>query len=191
MALDGGCRWIQLRLKDASDDQFRQTALQIIPLCRQAEAFLIFDDRVNLTKELEVHGVHLGKDDMHPAQARETLGPGAIIGVTAHSADDIIRYKPLDIDYFGVGPFKPTATKARHAEPLGLDGYRHIVSTVRQAGIQTPIVAIGGITLADIRPIISTGVNGIAVSGTIINADNPALTTSTILNSLYSNHITQ
>lgn len=61
MALEGGCKWIQLRLKDASDEEFRQTALEIIPLCQESEAFLVFDDRVELAMEMSVHGVHLGK----------------------------------------------------------------------------------------------------------------------------------
>lgn len=185
MALDGGCRWIQLRLKEASDDEFRAIAREIIPKCRDAEAFLVFDDRVELTKEMEVHGVHLGNNDMHPAKARELLGPGAIIGVTAHSADDILRYRGLDIDYFGVGPFKPTTTKKLHAEPLGFVGYHNIVKTIRQAGIDIPIVAIGGITMEDISAIMNTGVNGIALSGTINNAPNPTETTAKILELLY------
>lgn len=184
MALEGGCRWVQLRLKDADDETFRQIASEVIPLCKEAEAFLVFDDRVELTKEMGVHGVHLGKNDMPPAQARELLGPGAIIGVTAHSVEDILATRGIDIDYIGVGPFKPTSTKAGHAEPLGLEGYNRIVSAVRAAGIETPIVAIGGITDNDIEPLMKTGVNGIAVSGTIISAADPVAETKHILSLL-------
>ena len=74
MALEGGCKWIQLRLKDATDEEFRQTALEIIPMCKENEAFLVFDDRVELAMEMSVHGVHLGKNDMNPLVARETMG---------------------------------------------------------------------------------------------------------------------
>ncbi len=74
MVLEGGCKWIQLRIKDISDEEFRQTALEIIPLCKENEAFLVFDDRVELAMEMGVHGVHLGKNDMNPLQARETMG---------------------------------------------------------------------------------------------------------------------
>ncbi len=74
MVLEGGCKWIQLRMKDASDEEFRETALEIIPMCQENEAFLVFDDRVELAMELSVHGVHLGKNDMNPLLARETMG---------------------------------------------------------------------------------------------------------------------
>lgn len=181
MALEGGCRWIQLRLKEATDEEFRQVAAEIIPLCEEAGAFLVFDDRVELTREMHVHGVHLGKNDMPPAEARELLGPGAIIGVTAHCVDDILATRGIDIDYIGLGPFKPTSTKKNHATPLGLEGYREIVGAARAAGIDTPIVAIGGIVEADIKPLMAVGVNGIALSGTIINADDPVAETQKIL----------
>lgn len=104
MALEGGCRWIQLRLKDASDEEFRETALEIIPLCKENEAFLVFDDRVELAKEMSVHGVHLGKNDMNPVEAREAMGPEAIIGCTANTASDIIALRGRDVDYIGLGP---------------------------------------------------------------------------------------
>ncbi len=82
MAIEGGCRWIQLRMKDASDEEVRNVALEIIPMCQETDTFLIIDDRVELVNELRVSGVHLGKEDMDPMQAREILGPHAIIGVT-------------------------------------------------------------------------------------------------------------
>ena len=184
MALTGGCRWIQLRLKDAADDELRAVAVDVIERCRQADAIVVVDDHVELVEPLGFDGVHLGNNDRPPAEAREMLGAGPFIGVTAHTADDILRYRGLDIDYFGIGPFKPTSTKARPAEPLGLDGYRDIVATIRDAGVDTPVVAIGGITEADIDPLMATGVNGIALSGTIINATSPVETTRAIISTL-------
>lgn len=184
MALEGGCRWIQLRLKDADDEEFRQTALEIIPLCREHEAFLVFDDRVQLAIETGVHGVHLGKEDMDPMQARELMGPEAIIGVTANTADDILRFKGKDVDYVGLGPFRTTTTKARLAPLLGTEGYRSIIETVRDAGVTLPVVAIGGITFDDVPAVMETGVNGIAVSGAIINASDPVAETERFIKKL-------
>lgn len=185
MALEGGCRWIQLRMKDATDEEVKSVALEIIPMCKEHDAILVIDDRVQLTKELLVHGVHLGKDDMPPAQAREYLGAGAIIGATANTADDIIALRKTDIDYIGLGPFRHTTTKKKLSPVLGLEGYRSIISEIRNAGIELPVVAIGGITIGDIDAIMSTGVNGIALSGEIINADDPVMHTSKILEKLY------
>ena len=91
MAIEGGCRWVQLRMKDATDEEVRQVALELIPMCQENDTFLIIDDRVELVNELRVSGVHLGKEDMDPLQAREILGPHAIIGITANTAEDILR----------------------------------------------------------------------------------------------------
>ncbi len=186
MVLEGGCKWIQLRIKDISDEEFRQTALEIIPLCKENEAFLVFDDRVELAMEMGVHGVHLGKNDRNPLQARETMGAEAIIGVTANTADDILRLKGWDVDYVGLGPFRYTTTKKNLSPLLGPDGYREVVNKVREADIPLPIVAIGGITLEDIPEIMATGVNGVAVSGSIINAPNPVKYTRQLIETLNS-----
>lgn len=185
MALEGGCKWIQLRMKEASDEEFRETALEIIPMCKENEAFLVFDDRVELAMELSVHGVHLGKNDMNPLVARETMGAEAIIGCTANTAADIIAFRGWDVDYVGLGPFRYTTTKEKLSPVIGLEGYRSIVSEVREAGILLPIVAIGGITLEDIPAIMETGVNGVAMSGAIINAPDPVGYTREVIAALH------
>lgn len=185
MVLEGGCRWIQLRLKDATDEEFRQTALEIIPMCKEHEAFLVFDDRVELAMEMSVHGVHLGKSDMNPLVARETMGAEAIIGCTANTATDIKAFKGKDVDYIGLGPFRYTTTKSKLSPVLGLKGYADIIREIRAAEIELPVVAIGGITLDDIDYIMATGVNGVAMSGAIINAPAPVDYTRAVLAKLY------
>ena len=142
--------------------------------------------RVELAMEMGVHGVHLGKNDMNPLQARETMGAEAIIGVTANTADDILRLKGWDVDYVGLGPFRYTTTKKNLSPLLGPDGYREVVNKVREADIPLPIVAIGGITLEDIPEIMATGVNGVAVSGSIINAPDPVKYTRQLIETLNS-----
>ena len=184
MAIEGGCRWIQLRLKDASDEEFVSVAQDIIPLCQESGSFLVFDDRVELAMRLGVHGVHLGKNDMPPAQAREMMGAEAIIGCTANTAEDILALRGLDVDYVGLGPFRTTTTKSNLSPVIGLEGYRRIVTDVTAAGNKLPIVAIGGITIDDIEPLVMAGVNGIAVSGAVINAPDPVDYTSRIMNLL-------
>jgi len=184
MAIEGGCRWIQLRMKDASDEEVRNVALEIIPMCQETDTFLIIDDRVELVNNLKVSGVHLGKSDKNPMEAREMLGPHAIIGVTANSADDIIKFKGKDVDYIGLGPCRYTTTKNNLEPVIGIDGYSEIIRKVRAEDIGLPIVAIGGITIDDIDSLMHTGINGIAISGAIINADDPVLYTSSIMEKL-------
>lgn len=174
MVIDGGCKWVQLRMKDASYDELKATAEDIIPVCKDAGVILVIDDNVALVKELRVHGVHLGKEDMDPQKAREMLGPHAIIGVTANTADDIMAMRGIDVDYVGLGPFRYTTTKKKLAPVLGLEGYTSIMQEVKSKGNKLPVVAIGGITADDVEQVMATGVQGLAMSGAIINSDNPA-----------------
>ncbi len=174
MVIDGGCKWVQLRMKDASYDELKATAEDIIPICKDAGVILVIDDNVALVKELRVHGVHLGKNDMDPQKAREMLGPHAIIGVTANTADDIMAMRGIDVDYVGLGPFRHTTTKKKLAPVIGLDGYTSIMQEVKSKGNKLPVVAIGGITADDVEQVMATGVQGLAMSGAIINSDNSA-----------------
>ena len=173
MALEGGCRWIQLRMKDASDDEVRKAAAEIQPMCKAHDAIFLLDDRVELAKELKADGVHLGKNDMPVDEARRVLGEEFIIGGTANTFDDIERLSRQGADYIGCGPFRFTTTKKTLAPVIGIEGYRDIIEKMEAAGIDLPVVAIGGITADDIDDILATGVRGIAVSGTVLRAENP------------------
>lgn len=173
MALDGGCRWIQLRMKDATDDEVREAAAVIQPLCREHEAIFLLDDRVELAKELKADGVHLGRNDMPVSEARRVLGEEFIIGGTANTFEDVERLWREGADYIGCGPFRFTTTKANLSPVLGLDGYRDIITRMNAAGIDLPVVAIGGILRDDIPAVMSTGVHGIALSGAVLDAENP------------------
>lgn len=181
MALEGGCKWIQLRMKDASDDEVRKAAAEIQPMCKEHEAVFLLDDRVELAKELHADGVHLGKNDMPIDEARRILGEEYIIGGTANTFEDIQRIAAQGADYIGCGPFRFTTTKKNLAPVLGVEGYRDIIAKMRNAGINIPMVAIGGITPDDIDEILATGVQGIAVSGTVLNADDPVAMMKSLL----------
>ena len=173
LALQGGCRWIQLRMKDATDDEVRPVAIEAQKLCREYGATFVIDDRVALVKELHADGVHLGKNDMPIAEARRILGPDYIIGGTANTFEDVKSHYESGADYIGCGPYRFTTTKQKLSPVLGLDGYRRIIIEMRAAHIDIPIVAIGGITQADIPAILATGITGIALSGTVLRAANP------------------
>ena len=182
MALEGGCKWIQLRMKDAPLDEVERVALELKPLCKQHDALLVLDDHVELTKKLEVDGVHLGKNDMPIAEARRVLGEGFIIGGTANTFDDVKAHYQAGADYIGCGPFRFTTTKKNLSPVLGLEGYRSIIARMEKEGIDLPVVAIGGITYDDIPQLLQTGINGIAMSGSILRADDPVEETRRLLN---------
>lgn len=184
MALEGGCKWIQLRMKEASAEEVLVNAEEALHLCRQYGAKFILDDHVELVERAGADGVHLGKNDMPVDEARKILGNGKIIGGTANTIEDIVRLHKQGADYIGCGPFRFTTTKKKLSPVLGLEGYKSIVQNMRDKGIDLPIVAIGGITVADIPAIMATGVTGIALSGAILGAADPVAMTENILKTL-------
>ena len=182
--LKGGCRWVQLRMKDASDEEFMAVGRKLAELCRSFGARLILDDRVHLVGEIGADGVHVGKNDMPVDEVRRLLGPGFIVGATANSFDDIASAAARGADYIGLGPFRFTQTKRKLSPILGLEGYRQLMSESRAAGILLPVVAIGGINSADIPDIMATGVHGVAISGGLLSAEDTVAETRNILSAL-------
>ena len=180
-ALAGGCKWIQLRMKGATDEEVRPIAQKVKEWCKEQNATFLIDDRVQLVKEVGADGVHLGKNDMPIAETRKILGDDFIIGGTANTFEDIKAHYEAGADYIGCGPFRFTTTKEKLSPILGLEGYREIIQKMKAENIDIPIVAIGGITKEDIPEIMKTGVNGIALSGSILNAKDPASETHHIM----------
>lgn len=175
MALEGGCRWIQLRMKNVPVSKVEQTAWKVKEMCRKHEAVFIIDDHVDVAKSIQADGVHLGKNDMSVREARQILGNEAIIGGTANTFDDVVKLYQDGADYIGCGPFRYTTTKQNLAPILGIEGYTKIITHMKNKGIELPLVAIGGITYEDIPTLLSTGIDGIALSGSMLKAENPVV----------------
>ena len=191
MALEGGCRWIQLRMKDAPEEEILKTAESTRKLCRQYDAVFLLDDYVELVERSGADGVHLGKNDMPIDEARRLLGKDKIIGGTANTFEDVKRIYSAGADYIGCGPFRFTTTKKKLSPILGLNGYSRIIEQMTAYGIYIPVIAIGGILLQDVSDIMQTGVSGVAVSGAILNANNddtPVTTMKRFINKLKSNN---
>lgn len=172
-AARGGCGWIQLRLKGATESQWLETLEQVKPLCRPHGAFLIINDHVEMAMKVGADGVHLGRHDMCPAKARELLGGRSIIGATANTAEQVLEAHEKGADYVGVGPFRHTDTKQYLAPVLQLEGYRHIAAELKKRNINLPLVAIGGIQSGDVTGLMRTGIHGIAVSSAAAQAPDP------------------
>lgn len=184
LALEGGCRWIQLRMKDAQEVDFLLAAKQIGAMCKEYGATFILDDHVEWVGITGADGVHLGKNDMPVDEARNQLGANRIIGGTANTFEDVERLWRQGANYIGCGPYRFTTTKKNLSPVLGLDGYRHIISQMKAHDINLPVVAIGGILQPDIKDVMATGVSGIAVSGAILNAENPVEEMKSFIDSL-------
>lgn len=193
-ACAGGVRWIQLRLKNKPPEEMLAIAKQVQSVCRKNSATLLVNDYVEIAARIGADGVHLGKLDMAPSEARKMLGDEAIIGATTNSVEDVGRVevrparsrtreprpgldsngpgldpagrglKPL-VDYIGLGPFRFTTTKEKLSPVLGLEGIKRV-----SASTSLPVIAVGGIELGDVEALMAAGISGIAVASAIGNA---------------------
>ncbi len=184
IALEGGCRWIQLRMKDTDEAEIERVARLVMPECRRMGAVFVIDDNVELAIRIGADGVHLGKNDMPVDEARRIVGDKFIIGGTANTFEDVQRLAAQGADYIGCGPFRFTTTKKNLAPMLGLEGYKYILSQMRKHCITLPLVAIGGITCGDIPQLMAAGVTGIALSGSILRAEKPVEEMKKVVNEL-------
>jgi thiamine-phosphate pyrophosphorylase len=174
-ACKSGADWIQLRVKHALStspqkeerklyDEWLKIAKETKLVCQKYGAKLIINDNVQITKEVGADGVHLGKDDMNPKEARKILGKDFIIGGSTNTIDDVRRMIDAGVDYIGIGPFHFTSTKEKLNPVLGLEGIKIIA---KEFSKQIPMIAIGGIKLEDIKSLMQTGIHGVAVSSAI------------------------
>ena len=177
---------MQLRMKDAEEAVMAETAIAVQRMCREYGATFIIDDNVTLAKRIGADGVHLGKGDMPIVEARKILGKEFIIGGTVNTFEDVLHHlNGATPDYFGCGPFRETSTKRNLSPTLGLYGYKDIIRQMHSHGIDIPIVAIGGIRREDIPALMECGVSGIALSSSILTADDPVAEMREIVNLIF------
>lgn len=171
-ALQAGCRLVQLRVKNEPEAVVLEQAKKAKVLCDRYNAKLIINDFPQVAKAVGAWGIHVGLQDLSPAAVRAIAGEGMIVGGTANTFEHILQRVQEGVDYIGLGPFRFTATKEKLSPVLGLEGYQRIMTEVRAAGIQLPIVAIGGIVAGDVPGLRDAGIHGVALSGAITNAGN-------------------
>ena len=173
IALDAGCRWIQLRIKDQTFEVVLKMAIEAKNLCDTYQAKLIINDFPFIAREIDAYGLHLGLNDMPISSARKIVGKEMIIGGTANTLENILDRITEGADYVGLGPFRFTSTKLNLSPILGLDGYKNLAESLKNLKYSIPLSAIGGIMEDDIPEILETGMYGVAISGSIISAANP------------------
>ncbi|SMF90231.1 thiamine-phosphate pyrophosphorylase [Paenibacillus uliginis N3/975] len=168
-ALAGGITLFQFREKgtDAlSGEQMFTLARQLQDMCRRASVPFIVNDDVELALELNADGVHIGQDDESAESVRERIG-NRILGVSAHTVEEARRAILHGADYLGVGPIYPTVSKDDAKAAQGTA----ILREMRGAGIELPIVGIGGITADRAEEVIRAGANGVAVISAVTQAE--------------------
>lgn len=173
MACEAGVKWVQLRVKNKSWEEWLQTAREVCAITRHFDATLIINDDAEIAKQCGADGVHLGQSDMHWSEAVKMVGEDAIIGVSAHSWDELWSLNDARIHYAGLGPFRFTETKEKLDEVLGLEGILDIMQLKQEHSFHLPVIVIGGIQLTDVKQLMNAGVHGIAVSSAINKAQHP------------------
>lgn len=170
--LQAGCSWVQLRMKNTNYEVALETAHQAKALCDAFRTTLIINDNVSVAQEVDACGVHLGQEDLSTAHARKILGSEKIIGGTANTFEQALNHIKNGVNYLGMGPLRFTSTKKKLSPVLGFEGYTNLTQKFSADNINTPIIAIGGITEADFQPLQQIGLYGIAVSGLLTQSLN-------------------
>jgi thiamine-phosphate pyrophosphorylase len=188
--LNAGVNWVQLRIKDDSLD-FLVIAKQVKALTDKHQATLIINDNVDVVKQIDADGVHVGLTDMPIQKVREVIGFDKIIGGTANTIVDCKNIEFYGADYIGLGPFRATLTKKKLSPILGIEGYKSIIPKNTAYGwdilnFNIPIVAIGGLRVDDIKLLKQqTGVYGVALSSLIYQSTNKKVLVDELKNILY------
>ncbi|MGJ4170948.1 thiamine phosphate synthase [Corynebacterium macclintockiae] len=183
-AAAGGAGVVQVRSKPISVRDLTALAIEVAAAVQKANPAtrVLIDDRVDvaaaLMPEHNIHGVHIGQDDLDPRLARQLLGKDAIIGLTTGTLPLVQQANEYAnvIDYIGAGPFRPTPTKDSGREPLGLEGYPALVEASR-----VPVVAIGDVRAEDAADLAATGVAGVAIVRGFMNSPDPRATARQVL----------
>jgi len=164
-ALRGGVTAVQVRERDLSTNALLALAREVRSLADPASCRLLINDRVDLALAIEHAGVHLRSDSLPVALARRLVGTDRLVGVSAHSGEEVLRAESEGADYVVFGPLYATPSKVSFGPPLGLCALEKICARVR-----VPVLGIGGITAERARDVRQAGAFGVAVIAAILSA---------------------
>jgi thiamine-phosphate pyrophosphorylase len=161
----GGARVLQLRAKRLSDRDLLEAVRGAVDAARREGGLLIVNDRPDVALVAGADGVHLGQDDLAPRDARRLLGPGTLLGLSTHTLEQVAVAASEPVDYVAFGPVFPTTTKDAVEPAVGTEGLRRARALTR-----LPLVAIGGITEANVSEVVEAGADGVAVISALLRA---------------------
>ncbi len=165
-AIEAGVKVVQYREKEKPTRLVCEEAKRIKELCDKNNVLFLINDRVDICLAVDADGVHLGQDDMPYETARRLLG-SKVIGVTVHNANEALKAEEFNADYIGLSPIFETKTKPDAGKPGGLTLIRDV-----KAKVNIPIVAIGGISLGNLRDVILAGADSVAAISAIVTKDD-------------------
>lgn len=165
LALEAGTQWVQYRDKSGSRREIYQIALNLRSITSAYGAVFVVNDHTDIALAVDADGVHLGQDDLPVQKAREIIGKGKLIGLSTHTEEQAVSAETSGADYIGFGPVYHTETKDA-GSPRGTSLLHQLRDKIR-----IPIVAIGGITLDNVRLVLATGIDAVAVSSAILRGN--------------------
>lgn len=171
--LAGGARFLQIRAKHTPSGALLQICEQVVAAARPAGAVVIVNDRADIAALAQAAGVHVGQDDLDPADARRILGGFAVVGMSTHSVEQARAAARAPVDYIAVGPVFSTSTKVTGHTAVGTALVSDVRAMLDKEGIEKPIVAIGGITLERAAAVIRAGAASVAVISDLLSTGNP------------------
>lgn len=180
-AADGGATLLQYRAKETDTRAMIAQARAILAALAASGVPLLINDRVDVALASGAQGVHLGRQDMQPADARALLGPRAILGATVKTCDDLVALRGQPIDYACIGGVFATSHKDNPDPPLGLASYRALRAQAREVLGEIPVGAIAGIDAGNAGSLIGAGADGVAVIGALFAGCDPGLAARALL----------
>lgn len=170
--LDGGATLLQVRAKTMPGQAFLDATRAIVDAAGPCGAIVIVNDRADIALATRAGGVHVGQDDLPPHAVRAVVGAAAVVGLSTHSDDQVRAGFDEPISYLAVGPVFSTATKDTGYQARGLDAVRATAALTRVRRV--PLVAIGGITLANAPSVIEAGAQSVAVISDVLTSGRPS-----------------
>lgn len=172
IACGAGAKWIQYRCLTKDDAALLEDINAIAEICDDWGATLIVTDHIHLNGKADIQGFHMEDMDADFVQLREQLGEAVTIGGSANTVEGLVKLASEGADYAGFGPFYTTITKPNELPLLGIEGYRKAMLALNEKSIDLPVLAVGGVGISDIEPLMGTGIFGIAASAAINQAED-------------------
>lgn len=172
LACESGAKWVQYRCLTKSEEALLLDIHQIAEICDDWGATLIVTDHIQLKGKADIQGFHVENLHADFRELRAQLGEEVTLGGSAHTLENLLRLYHEGADYAGFGPFKHTLTKPNPFTLLGVEGYASAVKAMKALASEFPILAVGGIQIADVPQLMETGIFGIAVSAAINQAED-------------------
>jgi thiamine-phosphate pyrophosphorylase len=183
--LNGGSTVIQIRAKTLDSGALLDLCDRAVAMAASTGASIVVNDRADVARMAGAAGVHVGQDDLPPLAARRLLGPGAVVGFSTHSVDQVAHAVTQPVSYIAVGPVFGTQTKDTGYDAVGLD----LVRAAARLAAPIPIVAIGGITLDTADAVLAAGASSVAVIGDLLVTGEPAARVAAYLRALARHHV--